>query len=479
MSRKSIDSLEIPVMISDMEMFAHQKSFVDFAESKNFCCCNWSDIGVGKTRMGIEAFKRLRASHPMARLLVICPLSLIESAWIEDIRKFAPELGVDNIRKNFTNACAVCLINYDTFITKKFQEFFNWQIKESLGKEEWMCILDESSRMKNHSSLTTKTLLKCRDLFQWRIAMSATPAPNTMMEYWPQVEFISPGLLHKSFYAFRNIWFHLGRGKQVLQGALIGKEGYAKVFSQGWKYQITEEKKKILMERIAAVSFRCNKDECLDLPETIDEVRKVEMGSNQRRHYNQMKNELVTQIRDENVVAQFALTKIMKLRQICSGFAITPEGTGLSIGENPKLSELLSVLEECGDQQVIIWCQFHFEIDTVMSALGEKARALYSLTEDKDDVIRCFKNGTIQYLVANPRSAGHGHTFVNSSVEVFYALDYSWESYEQARGRVHRAGQVQKVTYIHILCKDSIEEAILSCLRRKADAFEVLNEVMR
>lgn len=471
-----------------IEMFKHQKDFVDFAESKNFCCMNVADIGTGKTRMGIEAFKRLREKEPMARLLVICPLSLIESAWIEDIKKFAPELTYGNLRNlngkpEYT--VDVLFINYDLFITKNFQNTYI-DLKEKgrsgylFNFQPWMCILDESSKIKNHSSLTAKTILKFRDTFKWRICMSATPAPNGELEYWPQVEFVAPGTLHPSFYGFKNNYFHLARGKQSLpNGSMLGKAEYAKMFSQGWKYQITPEKKIILMQRIASISFRCDKNDCLDLPDTIDEVRTLEMGKTQRAHYTQMKNDLITEIKSQVIVAQVALSKIMKLRQICSGFAITPEQVAIPIGENPKLKELLSVLEEAGDKQVIIWCQFHYEISTVMAALGDKARALYSPTEDKDGTIRDFKSNGFQYLVAHPKSAGHGHTFINSSVEVFYALDYSWETYEQARGRTHRAGQVNKCTYIHLICKDSIEENILECLRRKADAFELLNEVIK
>ncbi len=447
--------------------------------------------------MGIEAFKRLRETVPTARLLVICPLSLIESAWIEDIKKFAPELTTINLHDDpgflarsgfvFDHLADIHIVNYDTFISKKFEPSLQSLVpvygmlnkKVERASCEWMCILDESSKIKNHSAKTTKTILKSIPLFSYRIAMSATPAPNSELEYWPQVEFCVPGTLHRSFHGFKNTYFHLGRGKQIMQGAILGRAEYAKMFSSGWKYQITEEKKQVLMEKISSISFRCDKDLCLDLPDTMDEIRSVEMGAVQRKHYAQMKNDLITEIRGQAIVAQVALTKIMKLRQLTSGFAINPEGHAVPIGENPKLSELLSVLEECGDQQVIIWANFHEEIETICKALGDKARHVYSKTEDKDGAISGFKQGQYQYLVAHPRSAGHGHTFVNSAVEIFFSLDYSWEAYEQARGRVHRAGQTNKCTYIHLLCKDSIDEAILACLRRKADASELLFEALK
>ena len=203
------------------------------------------------------------------------------------------------------------------------------------------------------------------------------------------------------------------------------------------------------------------------------------MSPAQRRHYIQMKNALVTEIKGEAVVAQVALAKILKLRQITSNFAISPDGVAIGIeGPNPKMIELFNLIEELGDRQVIIWAQFHEEIETISAALGDKARTLYSKTEDKDDNIRAFKENQYRYLVAHPRSGGHGHTFVNASVEIFYSLDYSWEAYEQSRGRVHRAGQTQKVTYIHILAKDTIDETILGVLQRKADAAQILYEVM-
>jgi SNF2 family DNA or RNA helicase len=197
-----------------------------------------------------------------------------------------------------------------------------------------------------------------------------------------------------------------------------------------------------------------------------------------------MKNDLITEIKNTPIAAQVALAKLMKLREITSGFAINTSGQEMDIGESPKLNELLEVIEEAGNQQQIIWGCFKWDINKICSMLrecfGEGCyRTLYSATKDHQASINEFKAGDARFLVANPRSAAHGLTFTNCSLETFFSLDYSWEFYEQAKARIHRAGQTKSCTYIHLVAKDTIDEQILKCLREKGDINQIAYEMMR
>jgi SNF2 family DNA or RNA helicase len=306
--------------------------------------------------------------------------------------------------------------------------------------------------------------------------MSGTPAPNSEQEYWAQAEFLQPGVFG-NFFKFRNVYFHLSRGNQTMQGQFMTRHQAAQIFSKGWKYSITAIKRQELMALIAPLCSRLQKADCLDLPEQIDEVREVEMTANQKRIYKEMKSSLITEIRGKDITAQVALAKLMKLREISSGFAYDERGEAHAIpGPNPKLNELFDVIEEAGDQQVIVWANFTWEIDLIVAELSKiaPARALNSTTKDRDQVIQDFIGGSVKYLVAHPRSAAHGLTFVNCSLQVFFSLDYSWESHEQARARTHRAGQKKNCTYVYLIAKGTIDEDILATLRRKGDAQEIL-----
>ena len=101
------------------------------------------------------------------------------------------------------------------------------------------------------------------------------------------------------------------------------------------------------------------------------------------------------------------------------------------------------------------------------------------MTEDKDESIRAFRDGRARFLVAHPASAAHGLTFINCSLQIFFSMDFSLERYEQAKARIHRAGQVNKCTYVHLIAKDTIDEQILEVLRRKGDVQKIIYEIVK
>jgi len=467
-------------------LFKHQSEGVEFILKNSGCGALFWEIGCGKTRGALEIYSRLRTITPGLKLLVICPVSLIEGAWGEDIKKFT-NYSYCNLREKFIPEKDIYIVNFEAFISERRTE----EVKALAKNHPFMAVIDESSRIKNPKAQTTKTILTLRDLFLYRVPMSGTPAPNSETEFWAHMVFVKRGIFHEKFFPFRNHYFHLQREKrngetEYRQSGFTSKAAARETFSQGWYYALTPQMRAALVERMRPWCHYAKKAECLDLPEQTDEIRIVEMGAKQRSYYNGMKEDLIVEIADSCVVAQVALAKILKLREICSGFAIDENGKSVTIGENPKLKELQNVLEELGKAPAIIWGNFQYEIEQIKEMLGDRAVTLYGGTKDRDESIRAFKSyradvqgSGAQYLIANPHSAGHGLTFVNCSTEIFYSLDYSHEYHEQARGRIHRAGQVNKCTYIYLICRDSIEEELLRVLREKKEAVELVYRMTR
>jgi SNF2 family DNA or RNA helicase len=405
-------------------------------------------------------------------MLVFCPLSLIEAAWRCDVERFS-SFTFCNLRDGVTEA-DIYAVNYERIV----RDAGFHSIVDLVRGGKWMVVLDESSRCKSRSATTTKNLLRLRNLFAYRMALSATPAPNSLAELWPQVAFLSDGILPSSYTAFKNEYFHMSRGNQVIpNGSFVSKAQMSELFKKGFQLTITPEKERALLERIAPIMHVVKKDECLDLPPVTDEVRIVELPPATRKVYNAMRRDFITEIQGRAITAQVALAKMMKLRQIVSGFAITPEGETVDLPENPKLAELQAFLDEAGDQQIIIWANFRHEIKRIVSALGKDAVALHGETKNRDAVIASFKSGGIKYLVAHPRTAAHGITWINCSLQVFYSLDYSWELYEQAKGRIHRAGQTKPCTYVHIISRDTIDNDIFKTLKNKGGVNDLIESI--
>ncbi len=438
------------------------------------------DMGTGKTRAALEIYRELREKTPGLKMIVMAPLSLLEAAWGSDIKRFSAfqyqNLHEDGVPDAFLTD--IWIINYEAMILEKNFK----KLHSILYRYPVVLVCDESSRMKNHQAKTTKRLIILRDHAKYRLIMSGTPAPNTPLEYWGQMEFIERGLLHPSFYAFRNTYFHLARNGQLanMRGQVISREAMREMLRTGWKYEITDYAQKQLMDRIRPYCYWIKKEDCLDLPDTIDETCLIELGAKQRRIYNEMKRHLITEIQGADITAQAALTKIMKLREITSGFAFDGMGEAHDIGESVKLSELDNVIEDIGDRSVIIWGQFRWEIFKIGELLSRHGItvSLFSGTKDRMDSIQRFQDGSARYLIAHPRSAAHGLTFTNCSNEIFFSLDYSYEAYEQAKARIHRAGQTNKCTYLHLLAKDTIDEDIMKVLNKKANVDDIVYKML-
>lgn len=413
------------------------------------------EIGTGKTLTALTIFKELKEKDQSLKMLVICPISLINAAWGEDIKKFT-EFKYCNLREEVIDA-DIYIINYESYHLERFQTLIN-----NL-KVDMVC-LDESSKIRNPKARISKTLLHNRDNFRYRICMSGTPAPNTPEEYWSQMKFCSPAL-PDSFYQFRNLYMRLDRNGY--EPGYVHPKQLGKYFQKGFKYVLKDEKK--FLDEIKPYCFWAKKSECLDLPDTMDIIREVTMSDRQMKIYKDMKRHMVAEINKSIVIANVALTKLMKLRQISSGFAIDSMGEATEIIDNSKINELLELLDEIGEKQVIIWVQFKKEVEMISRHLTGKYTTLFSETKDRDKSIHDFKEGNAQYLIAHPKSGGHGLTFTNCDTMIFFSIDYSFEGVEQAMGRIHRPGQINKCTYFYLLAKGTIDVDIKDALDKKED----------
>lgn len=467
------------------ELFKHQEDGVRFLlERRGSGALIW-EPGCAKTRTVLETAKALRQQDPTIRFLVVCPLSIIETVWGQQIREFSEFTYTNCHDEGFPAPTDFMLINYDSIRLERNAK----ALHRLLTTQKVIAILDESSKIKAHDTLTTKTLLRLAPLFAGRIIMSGTPTPNTELEWWPQMNFVQPWVLGSSFNQFKNTFFHWenarGQMMNIPQGAFMTREVISKLHKTGCTLQITPASRERMMKLISPFCSVLKKEECLTLPEEVDMIREVSMTDKQKRAYKDMKEELVAELGDlfegegymTPVVAQNGLVKIAKLREITSGFAINDQGHEVDLGSSPKLKELETIADECAGQQLIIWGNYRWEIRRIAEALSKIApvSTLYGETKDRDRSVEAFMKGDTRFFVANPQSAGHGLNLQHGcSHEVFFSLSYSMEQYEQARGRIHRSGQKNACTFTHLIARDTIDAEILEIVRGKKTAQEVL-----
>lgn len=463
-----------------MQLFKHQQEALNRATQGNHAI--FHDCGAGKTCTAINIIKHWR-DLGQGPALVICPLSIIESAWIADTITFAPELSITSLwhkpgAKKKAYQRQQLAKDYDIYVANF--ETFKALFSELQQKRFSVLIVDESSKMKSHSAQITKALLsmagityrtktgatfKTDHIVPHRYVLSGTPAPNNEIEYWPQIKFITGAgndVFNDNFYAFRGMYF-FDKFKNA-KGTL----------AQDWL--IRKELKQDFMEAMQSVAHVVKKEDAADLPDKLHETRGIELSKEEQKAYDTMKNDLVLEFGSDEVLAANAMTEVMKLRQLTSGFIYSD--TGVHTTGKSKLKELKDLLEEIGNKQVIIWANFKHEIKQILELLPNSA-ALWSGTHDREQVINDFKSGKIQYLIANPASAAHGLTFVNCNYAVYYSMNYSYELQKQSEDRIHRIGQNNKCTYFYLIANDTIDGLIYQAVKDKAALSNVVLDFLR
>ena len=403
----------------------------------------FADTGTGKTIMGLELAVHFKKN------IILCPLSVIETAWIDDCKSFYPQKTIINVwgsskderLEKLREPADIYVMNYDSFKI----------LRNDIRKMGFDCmIVDESSVMKNMNSQITSMILEMADVIPHRYVLSGCPTPNHNSEIFPQMKFVDAEVFGNNYYGFLARYFH-----QDMENPHV------------W-YQ-TEGDKDRYFARLRQKSVFLRKEDCVDLPDKIFELRKFDLATDQRKYYDDMLSDIRENI---NQWSKFEFTaKLMKLREITSGFVINKDKSITDFG-NAKIELLKNIIDEIGDKQIIIWCQFQHEIET----LSEKFSGvgLTSKTKNRDDVIRAFKSGEIKLLFTHPQLLGKGLTFVNCTYNIYYSMSFSYEEFKQSQDRIHRIGQDKKCTYIILQSIDTIDEKIYSCLMKKGNAVDEL-----
>ena len=255
-----------------------------------------------------------------------------------------------------------------------------------------------------------------------------------------------------------------------------------KSFNEIVSFQRLEE----LSARLDKFSTRVLKEECLDLPSKVYVRRKVEMPTEQRKLYVQMKEFALAQLDDGKMATTVnVLTQIMRLQQIACGHFQPDDEAPIESIKNNRLEELLNVCEENSGKS-IIWATWTHDIQAIEAALakayGEDSVATYygaTPQEERQEIVRRFQdpNDPLRFFVGQPSTGGYGITLTEASTVVYYSNSYNLEHRIQSEDRAHRIGQTKSVTYIDLYTPHTIDEKITKALRDKINlAGEVLGE---
>jgi len=319
--------------------------------------------------------------------------------------------------------------------------------------------LDEATSIKNPQAQRTKNLIKvgANPLMKYSRIMTGTPITQSPLDVFSQYAFMGKGLLgYKDYWAFRARY-------AIIVTEYAGVRSYQKIVG----FQNQDE----LTARMEVHCSRLTKKECLDLPEKIYITHYVEMTPQQIKAYDEVKKELITQLDEGTVTAPLAIVGLTKLRQICTGCVITDEGDTKQIPSD-RIPVLLRLLDETSGK-VIIWCEYQADVEMIMDSLPKgSAVSYYGETSDEDraHALEAFVHDPeVRYFVGTPSTGGKSLTLIVATTVVYYSFGFNLEHYLQSQDRAHRIGQTSAVTYVHLVCRDRVDEKVLERLRAKED----------
>ena len=443
------------------------------------------EMGTGKTKVLIDNMSMLYDKGKIDSALIIAPKGVVKTWYEQELPTHLPNhienvtiLWQSNITKKqqkkleslfeIETALHILVMNVEAFSTEKGMKF----AARFLNSHKTLMAIDESTTIKTPTAKRTKNIIALGKHAKYRRIMTGSPVTKNPLDLYTQCEFLDPFLLDfYSYYAFRNRYAEMTT--MNLRGRSI---------------QVVKEFRHLneLSESLQPFSYRVLKEDCLDLPPKNFIKRHIVLTADQRKIYDQMKKHALAMLNGKVTTTMTVLTQLMRLHQITCGHFTADDGSVQEVESN-RLNELMSILEET-EGKAIIWANYQRDVAQIIEHIEKKYGKgsivdYYGLTpqEDRQDNIRKFQNNPeCRFLIGTPQTGGYGITLTQANTVIYYSNGYDLEKRLQSEDRAHRIGQKKTVTYVDLICEDTVDEKIVKALRDKINiASEVLGEELK
>jgi len=467
-----------------MKPYAHQMTALEKSWNRE-TYAYFMEMGTGKTKVLIDNLAMLYDKGKVDGALIVAPKGVIGTWYNQELPTHLPD-HIENVtvlwQPNITKkqqenldslfepeeSLHILIMNVEALSTTKGRDF----AAKFLSSHNTLMAIDESTTIKNPGAKRTKNILKLSEDAKYRRIMTGSPVTKNPLDLYSQCEFLSPWLLDfTSYYAFRNRYaemktLHLhGRSVQVVD-----------------KFKNLGE----LSDQLKGFSYRVLKEDCLDLPDKIYMKRNIKLSPDQKKLYLQMKETALANLNGKQVTTVNALTQLMRLHQITCGHFTSDDGSTQPIVNN-RIDELMDVLEET-EGKAIIWAHYQYDITEIIKAIVKEYGPgsvvdYYGLTpqDERQPNIKKFQDDPrCRFMVGTPSTGGYGITLTAANTVIYYSNGYDLEKRLQSEDRAHRIGQQKSVTYVDLICDETVDEKIVEALRKKINiASEVLGEELR
>ena len=431
--------------------FAHQKETSDFLSRRRKAFC-FNEQGTGKTASVIWSADYLMKLGRIKRVLVICPLSIMKSAWQQDMFKFAMHRscsvahGDAKQRKKIIAAGSeFVVINFDGLAVVK---------DEIIAGGFDLIVVDEANAYKNPMTNRWKVLRDVAASAKGLWMLTGTPAAQSPLDAYGLAKLVNPDNTPKYYGQFRDQVMY-----KVTQFKWVAKPG-----SQDTVHQVLQP------------AIRFERDQCLDLPPVTHVEREAPLTPQQAKYYKLLKDKMTMVADGESITAVNAATNLNKLLQISGGAVYTDTGEVVEFDVSNRLNVVLEVIEE-SSHKVLVFVPFTHTIELLKATLDKHGisndviNGKVSVNRRSDIVTRFQEKPDPYVLIIQPQAASHGLTLTAANTIIWYAPVTSVETYLQANARINRPGQHNPMTIVHIKGSE-IESRLYSMLQSNINNHE-------
>jgi SNF2 family DNA or RNA helicase len=429
--------------------FAHQRTTAEFLtlHRRGFC---FNEQGTGKTGSVIWAADYLMNIGMIRRVLVLCPLSIMQSAWVNDLFKFAMHRTV-TVAHSYDRKKRIEAVNADSdFVICNFDGLEI--IKDAVNQNDFdLIVVDEANAYKTVSTKRWKALQSIIKADTWIWMLTGTPAAQAPTDAYGLARIINPSGVPRFFGSFKD---------QVMQ----------KITNFKW---VPKPRAEDIVHQVLQPAIRFTKEQCLDLPDMTYVTRDVPLTKQQMQYYEHIRKHMTTIAAGEEITTVNAAANLNKLLQLSCGAVYSDSGEVVSFDASNRIEALKEVIDEAS-HKVIVFVPYRHAIQLVNEELTKSGYSCEIVNGEvsvnkRTDIFNRFQTQPDpKVLIIQPQAASHGVTLHAANVVIYWSPVMSVETYLQANARVHRAGQRNPCTVVH-LQGSPVERKMYAMLQSKVD----------
>lgn len=429
--------------------FAHQRTTAEFLtlHRRGFC---FNEQGTGKTGSVIWAADYLMNIGMIRRVLVLCPLSIMQSAWVNDLFKFAMHRTV-TVAHSYDRKKRIEAVNTDSdFVICNFDGLEI--IKDAVNQNDFdLIVVDEANAYKTVSTKRWKALQSIIKADTWIWMLTGTPAAQAPTDAYGLARIINPSGVPRFFGSFKD---------QVMQ----------KITNFKW---VPKPRAEDIVHQVLQPAIRFTKEQCLDLPDMTYVTRDVPLTKQQMQYYEHIRKHMTTIAAGEEITTVNAAANLNKLLQLSCGAVYSDSGEVVSFDASNRIEALKEVIDEAS-HKVIVFIPYRHAIQLVNEELTKSGYSCEIVNGEvsvnkRTDIFNRFQTQPDpKVLIIQPQAASHGVTLHAANVVIYWSPVMSVETYLQANARVHRAGQRNPCTVVH-LQGSPVERKMYAMLQSKVD----------